>query len=57
MHIIAKGNHIIQKINGVTMSEVIDNDKKNRRASGLIAVQLHGGPAMTIQVKDIKIKE
>lgn len=57
MHIIAKGNHLIQKINGVTMSEVIDNDKENRRASGLIAIQLHGGPAMTIQVKDIKIKE
>lgn len=57
MHIIAKGNHLIQKINGVVMSEVIDNDTENRRDSGLIAIQLHGGPPMTIQVKDIKIKE
>ena len=57
MHIIAKGYHFIQKINGVTMSEVIDNDVENRRDTGLIAIQLHGGPPMTVQVRDVQIKE
>jgi hypothetical protein len=55
-HIIAKGNHLIQMINGVIMSEVIDNDEKNFRAKGLIALQLHGGPPMTVQFKNIRIK-
>ncbi len=55
-HIIAKGFHFTQKINGVTMSEVIDNDAKSRREKGLIAIQLHGGPPMTIQVRNIQIK-
>ena len=56
-HIIAKGFHFTQKINGTTMSEVIDEDEKNRRESGLIAVQLHGGPPMTVQVRNIRIRE
>ncbi len=55
-HIIAKGYHFTQKINGVTMSEVIDNDTKSRREKGLVAIQLHGGPPMTIQVRSIQIK-
>lgn len=57
MHITAKGNHLVQKINGVVMSEVTDKDEANRRSTGLIAVQLHGGPPMEVQVKDIKIKK
>jgi hypothetical protein len=56
-HIIAKGFQLTQKINGVTMSEFIDNDEKNRRAKGLIAIQLHGGPPMKIQIRNIQIKE
>ena len=57
MHIIAKGNTLIQKINGVTMTELIDKDVKNRRAKGLIAIQLHAGPPMKVHVKNIRIKE
>ena len=57
LHIIARGNHLIQKINGVTMSELIDEDKENRRDKGLIAIQLHEGPPMTIQVRNIRIRE
>lgn len=57
MHVIAKDFHFVQKINGVTMSEVIDNDEANRRSEGLIAVQLHGGPPMTVQVRNVRIKQ
>ena len=56
-HIIAKGNHLIHKINDETMCEVIDNDKANRRAKGLIAIQLHRGPPMTVQVRKVLIKK
>lgn len=55
-HIIAKGNRIVQKINGVTMSELIDDDEATRRAKGLIAIQLHAGPPMSVQVRNIQIK-
>lgn len=55
-HIIAKGFHFIHKINGVVTAECIDNDEKMRRASGLLALQLHQGQPMTVQFRKIRIK-
>ncbi|MEW6237461.1 MAG: family 16 glycoside hydrolase [Candidatus Omnitrophota bacterium] len=53
--VIAQGPHLIQKINGRVMSEVIDNDAKSVR-SGKLALQIHVGPPMTVQFKDIRLK-
>ena len=39
--IVAKGFHFTQYINGVKTTELIDNDKKTRRADGLLAFQVH----------------
>lgn len=55
-HIIAKGNHFIHKINGTITSEVEDEDLEMRRADGILALQLHAGPAMTVQFRNIRIK-
>jgi len=55
-HIIARGNHITQKINGKVTAEVIDNDTKDREFSGVLALQLHQGPPMKIEFKDIQFK-
>ena len=55
-HIIAKGNHLIHKINGVTMVEVTDEDPKKGRRIGLLALQVHAGPPMQVQFKDIMLK-
>jgi hypothetical protein len=55
--IVAKGNHLEHYINGVLMSEVIDNQKDKAATSGIIALQAHQGPPMTVQFKDLKIKE
>ena len=55
-HIIAKGYRFIHKINGVTTADCTDNDKKMRRASGVLALQLHQGPPMTVQFRKIRIK-
>jgi len=55
-HIIARGNHITLKINGQTTAEVIDNDKDQREMFGALALQLHAGPPMTVQFKDIRLK-
>ena len=55
-HIIARGNHIILKVNDQITAEVTDNDKAQREMSGALALQLHAGPPMTIQFKDIQIR-
>ena len=54
--VIAKGPHMIHKINGNVTSEVIDEDKA-AVAKGILALQVHAGPPMTVQFKDIKIKK
>jgi len=55
--IIAKGNHLQHIINGTLMSETIDNQKDKAATSGIVALQVHTGPAMTVQFKDLRIKE
>jgi hypothetical protein len=55
--VIAKGNHIIHKINGIQTAEVTDNQTGRAKDKGVLALQLHAGPPMTVQFKDIKIKE
>ena len=54
--IVCRGNHIVQYLNGFQTMELIDNDPKGRMMEGLLAVQLHAGPPMTIDFKDISIK-
>ena len=54
--VIAKGNQLIQKINGLTTVEVIDNESNKAKSAGILALQLHAGPPMTVQFKDIQLK-
>ncbi len=56
-HLIARGNTLIQMQNGQVMSVVIDDDKANRKMDGLIGVQIHVGPPMKIEVRDVRLKE
>jgi hypothetical protein len=55
-HIIAQANHIVQKINGQVMVDVTDEDTQQRRGDGLIALQLHVGPPMKVQFRNIRLK-
>ncbi len=54
--ITAVGNRLTHQIDGKTMMEVIDNDTKGRAMSGVLAFQIHVGPAMVVQFKDIQLK-
>ena len=54
--IVANGNHLQQFVNGKLTVDVTDNDKARRKACGLLALQLHAGPPMKVQFKDIEIK-
>lgn len=55
-HISANGFHFVHRINGVVTSECTDNDEAERKDKGLLALQLHAGPAMTVQFRNIRIK-
>lgn len=57
IHIIAKGNVLQHYVNGVLMSEVTDEDAANRSASGYLGVQVHVGPPMKVEYRDIRIKQ
>lgn len=53
--IIAKGNHLQQFINGKLTADITDETAEAAK-SGVIAFQLHQGPPMKVQFKDIVLK-
>ena len=56
MHLIVKENTMQHFVNGVLMSEVTDLDTINSIRKGCIGVQVHVGPPMKIEYKNIKLK-
>ncbi len=54
--IVAKGNHIVHKINGQVSAEITDFDEKSRSLEGLLALQIHKGKAMKVEVQSIDLK-
>jgi hypothetical protein len=55
--ILAKGNHLQQFINGKQTIDVTDEDEAKRSMSGVLALQLHAGPPMMAQFKNIRLKK
>ena len=57
--IVAKGKVIKQYLNGVLMSETVDNATKKVNIKGSIALQIHKTEdvGMKVQFKNITIKE
>ena len=52
--IIAVGNRQIHQVNGVTTMDLTDNHPEAKR-SGILALQLHAGPPMTVQFRNIRL--
>jgi hypothetical protein len=57
LEIIAKGNHLIHKINGEVTVDITDDDEKQAEARGKLALQVHAGPPMKVQYKSIKLAQ
>ncbi|QEC54141.1 uncharacterized protein DUF1080 [Anseongella ginsenosidimutans] len=57
IRIVASGNHLQHYVNGVLMSDVTDNDTVNGKASGYLGVQVHVGPPMKVEYRNIRLKE
>ena len=55
-HLIIKGNRLQHYINGVLMSDVTDNDSINRKVSGFLGMQVHVGPPMKVEYRNIRLK-
>lgn len=56
VHLVIKENKLQHYVNDVLMSEVVDNDSINRAFSGYLGVQVHVGPPMKIEYRNIKLK-
>jgi hypothetical protein len=52
----ARGPHLRHTINGKLMSETVDNEKEKGAASGILALQVHQGPPMTVQFRNIQLE-
>ncbi len=57
IHIIARGVVITHVINGRVMSMCIDEDAKGRAMEGLLGLQLHVGPPMKVEFRNILLKK
>ena len=56
VHLIVRGNTLTHIINEQLMSVVIDDDAPNRPADGLIGVQVHVGPPMKVEYRNIRLR-
>jgi hypothetical protein len=55
--IIARGNHLRHYLNGYQTVDLVDNDPQGRALQGLIALQIHAGPPMVVEFKDVRLKQ
>ena len=55
--VIAKGNKLSHSINGTLMSETIDNQESKAAKKGILALQIHVGPPMVVQFKNVRLKQ
>ena len=57
IHLIVKDNRMQHFVNGILMSDVTDEDSINRKLSGILGVQVHVGPPMKVEYRNLRLKE
>ncbi|KAB7732996.1 DUF1080 domain-containing protein [Rudanella paleaurantiibacter] len=57
IRIVAKGNTLRHYVNDILMSEVVDEDTVNGKAKGLLGIQVHVGPPMKVQYRNLMMKK
>jgi hypothetical protein len=55
-YLIVRGNVMTHLINGRVMSIVVDDDAAHRKFAGLLGMQVHVGPPMKVQYRNIRLK-
>lgn len=56
VHLVVKGNRLQHHVNGILMSDVTDNDSINRKLKGYLGMQVHVGPPMKVEYRNIRLK-
>ena len=56
-HVIARGNLLVHVLNGHVTSVMIDDDIEKRTLDGLIGLQMHVGPPMKVEFRNIFLKK
>jgi hypothetical protein len=54
--IVARGNHLEHWLNGTQTIDLIDEDLTGRALEGILALQIHAGPPMLVEFKDLLLK-
>jgi hypothetical protein len=54
--VLAQGSDLTLEINGVIMAQATDNQTGKAAKDGIIAFQMHPGPPMKVQFKNLRIK-
>ena len=57
LHIIARGNTLMNIVNGQLMAVLVDDDARARAMKGLLGFQIHVGPPMKIEFRNIYLKK
>jgi hypothetical protein len=57
LHVIARKELVVHTVNGKVSAVFLDGDVKNRPASGFLGLQLHTGPPMRAEFRNIAIRE
>jgi hypothetical protein len=55
--IVARGHHLEHWLNGFKTIELTDSDPVGRADEGILALQIHRGPPMVVEFKDILLKK
>ena len=57
LRIVAKGNRLQHYVNGILMSDVTDDDKVFGKSAGSLGMQVHVGPPMKVEYRNIMLKQ
>lgn len=53
--ITAEGNHLVHRVNGRVTVDVVDDQVEERSMSGVVALQIHTGPPMKAEFRNITL--
>jgi hypothetical protein len=56
VHVIARGNTLTHIFNGSLMAQAVDDALSNRAMGGLLGFQMHVGPPMKLELRNIWLK-
>lgn len=55
-HVVARGGTLVHILNGHVTALFVDDDAKNRTLKGLIGLQVHVGPPMKVEFRNVYLK-